>query len=543
MAHPRSGLFAMPIRTCRTFLTLALVGVAGSAWGQTLPTTVLRPEPTKIVLRYSAGLAADADPGVTLVVSSDVYPDLDAEVTLAEVIVTLSPEMSGRLDSAGEKSPPDAALLIIDELTVGRRVERNLIAPLPVVTAARLQDDVWNTTVLWMDYLPTIYHERSLVPDAWRVDIGGSPFPVVNVQKDLARISETQRDPVHILLIDGTIPRGAAATVSFIERPGADPRLLVSGTTAPAVARSGSLLGHTDVYTGLTFVNSQGADATFGLVTNFQQPFPIVRIGERNELSVGPRVAFRTNSSDQDDENSLLFSVPLQLTHHRRLPTFGWRPGSRAEAENLTANRPWLYALVLDVGPTFESEKTFSDGNLVANGQLDFRTRTAGTARRSGVLSGYAVDLQPYVGFEAGRNLANQVAALDDGSIGRLKLGFAGLLRVELGGPHLDQVVFDVDYVYRQLYTEEALGTRSPIEREMSGQSMGNTFVIDRGVASRTTLVGQGGSRSYLNAAIRLVFGPHWEFFASYANGELPPRFVSVDKFQAGFAFRFNSSY
>ncbi len=535
----------MPIRTCRTFLTLALVGWAGlavgSAQGQTLPTTVLRPEPTTIVLRYFGGLVADAEPRVTLVVFRDVYLDLDAEVTLAEVIVTLSPEMSGRLDSAGGESPPAAALLIIDELTIGRRVERNLIAPLPVVTAARLLGSVWNRTVLLTDYLPTIYRERSLVPDAWRVDIGGSPFPVVDVQETSVRIGRNQWDPGLVLFIDGTIPRGAAATVSFLERPGADPRPLVSGRTVPAAGRSGSLLNYTDVYTGLTFVNSQGADATFGLVTNFRQPFPIVRIGERNELSVGPQVAFRTNSSDQDDENSLLFSVPLQLTHYRSLPVFGSRPGSRAEV--VTADRPWLYALVLDVGPTFESEKTFSDGNLVANGQLDFRTRTVGTAGRSGVLSGYAVDLLPYVGFEAGRNLANQVAALDDGSIGRLKLGFAGLLRVELGGPHLDQVVFDVDYVYRRLYTEEALGTRAPIERETSGQSMGNTFVIDRGVASRTTLVGQGGSRSYLNAAIRLVFGPHWEFFASYANGELPPRFVSVDKFQAGFAFRFNSPY
>ncbi len=530
----------MPVRTCRTFLLLILIAVTDSALGQTLPTTVLRPEPTRIVLRYSAGLASAAHPGVTLVVSNNVYPDVDAEVTPAEVIVTLSREMSERLDAAGAKSPPDAALLIIDELTVGRRVERNLIASLPVVTAARLQGSVWNRTVLLTDYLPPAYRERSLEPDAWLVDIAGSSFPVVDVRETSVRIDRSRRDPGLVLFIDGAIPRGAAATVSFLERPGAEPRPLAAGRTVPAAGRAGSLLNYTDVYTGLTFVNSQGADATFGLVTNFRQPFPIVRIAERNELSFGPRVEFRTNSSDQDDENSLLFSLPLQFTHYRSLPVFGSRTGSRAEM--VTADRPWLYAVVLDVGPTFESEKTFSDGNLVVNGQLDLRTRTAGAAGRSGVLSGYAVDFLPYVGFEAGRNLANQVVALDDGSIGRLKVGLAGQLRVELRGPHLDQVVFDVNYVYRRLYTEEALGTRV-LARETSGQDMGGTFVIDRGVASRTTLVGQGGSRSYLNAAIRLVFGPHWEFFASYANGELPPRFVSVDKFQAGFAFRFNSSY
>ena len=518
----------MLLRTCQTLLTLVLVGVVGSAFGQTLPTTVLRPEPTRIILRYSAGLAVDGDPGVTLVVSEAVYPDVDAEVTSAEVIVTLSPEMSERLGAAAAKFPPDAALLIIDELTVGGRVQRNLIAPLPVAMAVRLLGSVWNTTVLLTDYLPPVHRERSLEADAWLVDIGGSTFRVADVQETSVRMSRSHLDPGLVLLIEGTIPRGAEATVSFREQPDADPRPLVSGRTVRATDRSGSFLNYTDVYTGLTFVNSQGTDATFGLVTNFRQPFPIVRIGERNELSLGPRVEFRTNSSDQDDENSLLFSVPLELTHYRSLPVFGSRAGSVAEV--VTAARPWLYAVELDVGPTFESEKTFSDGNLVANGQLDFRTRTAGTAGRRGLLSGYAVDFLPYVGFEAGRNLANQVAALDGGSIGRLKVGLAGQLRLELAGSHLDQVVFDVDYVYRRLYTEEAMGA-SVVEAELATAASGSSVVRYR------------GSRRYLNAAVRLVFGPHWEFYASYANGELPPRFVSVNKFQAGFAVRFNSSY
>ena len=110
----------------------------------------------------------------------------------------------------------------------------------------------------------------------------------------------------------------------FLSSPAPNRRPLMSGRTVSAAGRSGSLLNYTNVYTGLAFVNSQGADATFGIVTNFRQPFPIFRIGERNELSVGPRVAFRANSSDQDDENSLRLRLPGVRTDFARATEAKW---------------------------------------------------------------------------------------------------------------------------------------------------------------------------------------------------------------------------
>ena len=181
---------------------------------------------------------------------------------------------------------------------------------------------------------------------------------------------------------------------------------------------------------------------------------------------------------------------------------------------------------------------------MVSNGRLALLFSTRGRADLKGALSGYAVDVRPHVGFEAGRTLGGPIGQRTEKSILRLKAGLAGQIRFEFERPQLRAIVLDVDFVYRQLYTEETFGWWAthlppPETRRKDEDGAPGATIASSTLFTRTMFTGTGRHpRRYLNAAVRFVFNRYWELFASYVRGELPPRFVRVDKMQAGFAFR-----
>lgn len=517
----------------QTLLASALltIGVAATTTAQTLPTRVLRPEPARVLVRYSAALTPDDSTAVVLLTSTGFHADLQAAVTPEEVVVTLSSDDIDALEAVGRMDPPGAAFLIIEALTVGGREQRNLIARLPVTPEARLDGDVWYTTWLNVDYLPPAVRARSLNAEAWVVNIDGAHFPVTCVESWPE--TDTEAAQVGLILqlaLDRSIPYGARATVSFRDRPDAEPRPLASGTTPDAPpGRVANFIRDLNVYAGFMFTNSAGTDPTFGLATRFHRPYLFAAFGPRNQVSIGPRASLTTNSSDQDDENSLLLSVPVEF--RRFLGPL---------IPQLDARTPLINTIVVDVGPTLESEKSFRNQNLVSDGQLTLQFSTLGRADINGALSGYALDIRPHVGFEAGRSLGSPVGQRVDNSIVRLKTGLTAQFRLEFARPQLQAIVFDVDYVYRRLYNDEVFGRW--FTKRSSTQSTEGDVAADIKVVSRTLSTGTGRHpRRYLNAALRFVFSRYWEVFASFARGELPPRFVGVDKMQAGFAFRFGS--
>ena len=520
----------------QALLTLALVGVAATATGQTLPSRVLRPEPTRVLVRYSASLAPEDKIGTVLITSTGFHSPVEATVTPEEVVVTLSSEDSRALAAVGRTDPPGAAFLMLDTLTLGGRVQRNLIAPVPVTPEVRIDGDVRQTTWLQLDYMPPALRPRSLRTEAWVVTIDDRVFPVTRVDRwpPQAGSGETMfpDDATLHLTLDGSIPYGVTATVAFRDGPDAEPRLLASGTTPDAPpGRLARFISDLDVYTGFMFTNSAGTDATFGLVTRFQRPYLFAAFGPRNQASIGPRASLTTNSSDQDDENSLLLSAPVEFRRFRGplIP----QPGAKA---------PLINTIVFDIGPTLESEKRFRNHNLVSDGQLTFQFSTLGRADLHGIVAGYALDVRPHVGFEAGRSLRSPIAQRVGTSILRLKAGLTVGFRLEFEKPQLQAIVFDVDYVYRQLYADETFGRWATITHPPEMQTPLNRVATDAKFVRRELFLRTGQQpRHYLNGALRFVFSRYWEVFASYVRGELPPRFVRANKMQAGFAFRFGT--
>ena len=491
----------MRFSICRTLAALVLLGAVSGAIAQPLqPHEIVRAEPDRILLTYSYDreLTPDNDPGVMLIVSRDLfYPRVNAQVTRNRVVVTLSSSMVDALDALGSARPP---FLVVDELTLRGRTYRNLIAPLPTAMQLRLVEGVvQNITEFDIEYMTLTDRMRARFPKAWMVNIAGRPFAVSSVQVG------SGDSPQLVLVIEGFIPHGAAASVSFRHAPDAEPRVVARGTTPGT--RLGNFTGYADIYTGFTFTQSQGADSTgttrrstFGVIARFQRFSQLTGFGSPNQLSAGPRVLVRTNSSDQDDEDSLLLSFPFAFTRHRGVdqPT------------------PLIRSIAFDLGPTFESEKTFQNRNLLADGQLSFRFSTRAPA-------GHATDLRPYIGFDVGQRIwrgPDETPESIPSAIRRLKGGLSGRVALEFSRPYLDKIVFDAEYVYRRLFSDELLlNTRKSID------DVGRV------------------SRSYLNVAVRLAFNPQWELFTVYANGELPPTFVSVHKIQAGLAFRLNAQY
>ncbi|MCY4508616.1 MAG: hypothetical protein OXG35_16915 [Acidobacteria bacterium] len=285
--------------------------------------------------------------------------------------------------------------------------------------------------------------------------------------------------------------------------------------------RLARFLSEIDLQGRFSFSSSAGREPTFALTARFRRPYLFSALGDRNQISFGPLVALRANSSDQDDENSVIVSAPVVITRSRgplRVPLVGPEESPK---------EPLVSAFVLNAGPRLEVDKSFGRGNLIADGELGFGLVVFGGKNQD-------LNAWPYVGLETGARLAGRddtsgaehvrsdpaesiaVPTLED-TIARLKAGVDARYRLSFEGDRLHEIVFDLEFVYRQLYAMEPRG---------------------RWVTSR-----EEGRRLYVNAAIRFAFTENWEFVVSYARGELPPLFVEVSKVEAGFGIRLGDRF
>ena len=534
--------------TCGALVVLALVCVVSTA--SAFPSRVVRPTGNKVLVYCDpATLKCDDRVGVTMWTARGLHTDVDARVTAPASVVTLPSEVSEELDAVRRTVSRGAAVLLINELTLGGRVQRNLMARVPVALTARLVERVGDTTARGVECMPALHRERALGWYARLVAIKGVPLPVSGVQPtpplaDGEWLFEEWRDLS--VTINGSMPHGAPAAVSVLEQCGFYPQPLASESRRDPPGGGGSRLAGffsgVDVHVKFGFANSAGADATFGLTTRLRRPFLFSAFGERNQVAVGPRAELRANSLDQDDEDSIVLSVPITYTRTLGdlvVPLTG--PAESPEA-------PWVNAVVFDVGPALEVDKSFGSGNLISDAELGFGLATLGGEH-------HGLDARPFVGFEAGMGLASGdgrggmrsgVGSHAAESVRRVKAGIAARYGVEFNGNYLHEIVFDLKFVYRQLYTVEPIGRWVQTERTLNpedGEMVARETAEDR-VVVRTLQGDIGrGSRRYLDAAVRFAFTENWEFVLSYVRGELPPRFVGVDKVEAGFAFRLGDGY
>ena len=302
------------------------------------------------------------------------------------------------------------------------------------------------------------------------------------------------------------------------KRAGLEQQPLASGRRQEPREGRGNWLGRflagLDLQGRFGFSSSAGRDATFALTTRFRRRYLFAATGERNQISFGPEVALRANSSDQDDENSIDVSAPLTITHTRG-PTAVDLVGPEVSPQ-----APLVNAFVLNVGPALEIDKGFGRANFVPDGELGVGLTTFGGGNQD-------LEVWPYVGLEAGMGLTGgedgggvvgNVGVDAAESIARAKTGVDARYRLRLGGGWLREIVLEAEFVYRQLYTVEPLGRWVARRRKLSQES-GQPGEAEDMVVVWTLERGAGkGSRRYLNAAVRFGFTENWEFVVSYAS-------------------------
>ena len=223
-------------------------------------------------------------------------------------------------------------------------------------------------------------------------------------------------------VVRGWAPRAARAAVPLGERGGFERQQLASARRQNASqARGGGLRGFfagLDLQGRFGFSSSAGRDPTFALTTRFRRPYLFSAAGERNQIAFGPEATLRANSSDQDDENSIVVSVPLTITHSRGpivVPLTG---------PEVSPNEPLVNAFVLNVGPRLEVDKGFGSGNFVPDGEFGLGLAIFGGESQ-------ALDAWPYVGVEAGMGL---IGGQDTSGVGSVSFDAPeSIVRVKAG--------------------------------------------------------------------------------------------------------------
>lgn len=293
------------------------------------------------------------------------------------------------------------------------------------------------------------------------------------------------------------------------------------------------------------FTSSAETPPTFAVNTRFQRPFLFAGIGRRNQFAFGPEAHLIASSSDQDDEDSIVLAAPITYTRSRGSREQFVAPITAEGEEAADLVEPTVVnSVVLKLGPALEVDSGFDRRNFVSDGELSLGLTTRGGRR-------HAWDARPFVGFEAGRDVASGegagrtgsgVGLQSGGTIGRIRAGVDARLRVEADGDFLQEIAFELEFVHRQLYTVEPVAEWVVEERTLSsedGHTAGEEGGTEERVLVRRLEVDEGrGSRRYLRAGIRLAFTENWGFGLSYVRGGLPPRFVGVAKVEAGFELR-----
>ena len=223
---------------------------------------------------------------------------------------------------------------------------------------------------------------------------------------------------------------------------------------------------------------------------------------------LGPYFNLKASTSKAADANSMNFG--LKLRHSFPFPV-RLKPGTK----QLAKKQPFLSGIVWDITPGFESDRRFDNVNVLLGNRFAFVPRTFGNSNR--------IYLQPFIGFEVGRNIKSPVKEAEDRGIARGMIG--GSLYLNLI-PEADKALtFQIDYIRRLLLLREISFTEDDDKKLVP-------LPIGRGPRDHVKLTLEYGFTDFLGAAL------------SYEYGRLPPNFQLVDhKYGFGLTYKFKTTF
>jgi hypothetical protein len=278
--------------------------------------------------------------------------------------------------------------------------------------------------------------------------------------------------------------------------------LLGLGHKSPSKGRNDS-----NVYLSGEIDGAHGAKTQFSTDTKLDLPHSTNGLfGE-----VGLFFDLKASTAKSADADSMDFGVKLRTGHifHRRLD-----PDGRFHVPD----KRIITGITFDLMPGIESDRRFRNINTLLGLKLSFVTNST---RIFGQTLGNAIYLQPFIGYEIGRNIKSPVDAAQGRGVSR---GTAGAsLYVNLTPGRTSGLSFQADYVRRFL-----------LRRETSFTQDDNKKLIPLGVGK--------GPRDYVKSTFEFDLTDFTGITLSHEYGRLPPNFDLVDnKFSFGLVHKFST--
>lgn len=370
--------------------------------------------------------------------------------------------------------------------------------------------------------------EQAKSPSKWiLIDVSKGPAPerifsIVEVKEDRFDLSLPIAD-LFLTLNRSLEPdreyRLFAPDITFSGgcRPKAVPEGKVSFKTAPAPGsrppspdtdffKKSAAKGREDsnVYLSGQIEGANGSSPQISADIKLETPFDTSIFFQE----LGPYFNLKASTSKAADANSMTFG--LKVRHSFAFPV-RLKPGTKQLAEK----QPFLTGIAWDITPGFESDRRFDNVNVLLGNRLIFVPRTFGNTNR--------IYLQPFIGFEVGRNIKSPVKEAEDKGIARGTVG--GSLYLNLTPKADKSLSFQIDYVRRFLLLREITFTEDDDKKLVP-------LPIGRGPRDHLKVTLEYGFTDYLGTAL------------SYEYGRLPPNFQLVDhKYGFGLTYKFKTKF
>lgn len=210
---------------------------------------------------------------------------------------------------------------------------------------------------------------------------------------------------------------------------------------------------------------------------------------------VGPYFDLKASTSEKADANTLKFGGKLSAPFN--------------------VSSSFLGGIVWETIGGFESDRRFDNVNTILDNRLYFAP--------GGLGNNATLYLQPFIGFELGRNLKSPVAEAEDRTLARGMVGAS--LYIDLYPKKTGAIFLQTDYIRRFL-----------LKREIS-------FKEDKDSGLLALEVGKG-ARDYLQTAIEFEISDFTGIKLGYEYGSLPPNFQLVDhKYSISLVHKFKTKF
>ncbi len=213
-------------------------------------------------------------------------------------------------------------------------------------------------------------------------------------------------------------------------------------------------------------------------------------------------------------DNLLIPYLDLKFSSNPKADTDSLNIGAILRSGTSISDKGLVRGVVWDLDGRIEGNKNLKFTNGVVANRFSFTTRPGDWCNGSCYLY-----VQPFIGFEVGRNMRTPVTEAEKQTIARPLAGATAYLGFAIKKPLLDTISFQSEYIRRWSLTSE-------VGVEKAGDNYIPVF------AGR-------GPRDYVQTKLEFGFSDYVGFAIGHTYGSLPPNFKLIDhKYSVGLTFK-----